>query len=109
MVEAKRQLPDRTSPAARHFISSLPPNAKLLLAATPACWNIENSAHSVPDVALRAHDSHIRPGHAQHNMAISRRLAPDLLRDQKKAAVGTAAKPKRAGSKTDYLPKTLSR
>ncbi len=109
MVEAKRQLPDRTSPAARHFISSLPPNAKLLLAATPAPWNIENSLHSVPDVALPAHDSRIRPGHAQHNMAILRRLAPDLLRDQKSAAVRTAAKPKRAGSKTDYLPKTLSR
>ena len=84
MVEAKRQLPDRTSLATRHFISSLPPNAKLLLAATPARWNIENSVHSVPDVALRAHDSRIRPGHAQHNMAILRRLAPDLLRDQKK-------------------------
>ena len=109
MVEAKRQLPDRTSLETHHFISSLPPNAKLLPAATPARWHIENSVHSVPDVALRAHDSRIRPGHAQHNMAILRRLAPDLLRDQKSAAVRTAAKPKRTGSKTDYLPKTLSR
>ena len=36
MVEAKRQLPDRTSLEIRYFISSLPPDAKLLLAATPA-------------------------------------------------------------------------
>ena len=108
MVAAKRQLPDRTSLETRYVISSLPPDAKLLLAATPAHWSIENSVHWALNVAFRAHDSRIRQGNAQHNMAILRRLAPDLLRNEKGAAVGVAAKPKRAGSKTDYLHNALS-
>ena len=97
MVEAKRPLPDRTSLETRYFISSLPPDAKSLLAATRAHWSIENSVHWALDVAFRADDSRIRQGNFQHNMAILRRLAPDLLRNEKRAAVGIAAKRKQAG------------
>ncbi|MDE0071342.1 MAG: ISAs1 family transposase, partial [Caldilineaceae bacterium] len=50
----------------------------------------------------------IRQGHAQHNLAILRRLAPDLLCQEKSAKIGIAAKRKRAGWKTDYLLKVLS-
>ena len=45
MVEPKRQLPDHSSLETRCSISSLPPDAKFLLAATRAHWSIENSAH----------------------------------------------------------------
>ena len=108
MVEATRPLPDRTSLETRYFISSLPPDVKSLLAATRAHWSIENSVHWVLDVAFREDDSRIRQGNFQHNMAILRRLAPDLLRNEKSAKVGIAAKRKRAGWKTDYLLKVLS-
>ena len=108
MVEAKRPLPDRTSLETRYFISSLPPDVKSLLAATRAHWSIENSVHWVLDVAFLEDDSRIRQGNFQHNMAILRRLAPDLLRNEKSAKVGIAAKRKRAGWKTDYLLKVLS-
>ena len=97
MVEATRPLPDRTSLETRYFISSMPPDAKSLLAATRAHWSIENSVHWALDVAFRADDSRIRQGNFQHNMAILRRLAPDLLRNEKRAAVGIAAKRKQAG------------
>ena len=42
MVECERRLPDHTSCETRYFISSLPPNAKHLLAATRTHWGIEN-------------------------------------------------------------------
>ena len=108
MIEAKRQLPDSTSYATRYFISSLSPDAKLLLRATRSHWSIENSVHWVLDVAIREDDSRIRQGHAQHNLAIMRRLSLNLLRREKSAKIGMAAKRKRAGRRTDYLLKVLS-
>ena len=104
MVEAKRLLPEATSYATRYFISSLSPNAKLLLTSTRSHWSIENAVHWVLD----EDDSRIRQGHAQHNLAILRRLALNLLRREKGAQIGIAAKRKRAGWKTDYLLKVLS-
>jgi len=50
----------------------------------------------------------IDQGHAQHNLAILRRLALNLLHREKSAKIGMAAKRKRAGWNTDYLLKVLS-
>ena len=56
--------------------------------------------------STREDDNRIRQGHAQHNLAILRRLALNLLRREKNAKIGMAAKRQRAGWKTDYLLKS---
>ena len=107
MVECERRLPDHTSYETRYFISSLPPNAKQLLDATRGHWGIENSVHWVLDIAFREDESRIRLGNAQHNLAIVRRMALNLLRHEKTAKVGIAAKRKLAGWNPNYLLKVL--
>ena len=107
MVESTRQLSGKTSLETRYFISSLPPNAKQLLAAIRGHWGIENSVHWVLDIAFREDESRIRQGYAQHNMAFLRRMALNLLRHEKAAKIGIAAKRKRAGWRIDYLLKAL--
>ena len=91
----------------RDTSSPVPPDAEQLLAATRGLWGLENSVHWVLDTAFREDESRIRQGHAQHNMAIMRRMALKLLRHEKTAKVGIAAKRKRAGSNHDYLLRVL--
>ena len=45
--------------------------------------------------STREDDNRIRQGHAQHNLAILRRLALNLLRREKSAKIGMAAKRQR--------------
>ena len=78
--------------------------AKLLLTTTLSHRSTENSVYWVWD----GDDGRTRHGHAQHNLAVLRRLALNLLRREKSAKIGIAAKPKRAGWKTGYLPRILS-
>lgn len=42
-------------------------------------WGVEIRLHWVLDMAFREDESHIRTGHAAHNISILRRLALNLL------------------------------
>ncbi len=60
---------------------------------------------AVVHIAFREDESRIRPGHAKRNLAIVRRMALNLLRHEKTAVVGIAAKRKRAGWNQEYFLK----
>ena len=79
----------RPTPAA-----SSPPasRAKPLLQAVRQHWSIENAHHWVLDVAFGEDDSRIRTGYAAHNMAILKRIAHNLLRQDRSLKVGIANK-----------------
>ena len=78
--------------------------AKPLLTSTLSHRSTENAVYSVWD----GDDGRTRHGHAQHNLAVLRRMAFHLLPNENSTETGIAAKRKGAGWKTDYLLKVLS-
>ena len=84
-------------------------DAGLLLASTRSHWRVENAVRWALTVAFREGNGRIRQSRAQRDPAILRRLALNLLRREKSALIGTAAKRNRVGWKTDRLRKILSR
>jgi predicted transposase YbfD/YdcC len=89
-----------------YFISSLPPDAALLLMATRYHWAVENSLHWVLDVIFREDDSRIRSGDAAQNMALLRKFALNILKnDTSKGSIRT--KRFKAGLDTTFLEQLL--
>ena len=80
------------------------PDAKLLLTSTRSHRSTENSVSWLLDGA----DSRIRQVHAQHNLAVLRRMSFNPLPSENSAQIGIAAERKRARCKTGHLLNTLS-
>ena len=92
----------------RYYICSYPAKAEELLRAARDHWRIENSLHWVLDVAFIEDHSRVRTGHSGQNLAVVRRLALNLLKQEQSARVGIKAKRKKAGWDYDYLLRVLS-
>lgn len=103
MVESERHIGDKITKETRYFISSLPNDPERFAAAVRDHWRIENQLHWVLDIAFREDDSRVRDRNAAANLAILRRFALSLCKQEKKAKVGIKIKRKRAGWNNDYL------
>ncbi len=91
-----------------HFISSLPPTAKLVAKYVDKHWSVENSLHWTPDVTFTEDSSRIRKGSAPAIMASLRRFALSLLRrDTSMPKTSIKRKRKRAAMNSDNLEAVL--
>jgi len=102
-VRAERQSPTERTVATRYYISSLPGKAEQALRATRTHWQVENSVHWVLDVAFREDDSRLRRDYGPENVAILRRMALDLLKQDTSLKIGIKGKRKAAGWDEAYL------
>lgn len=91
----------------RYYLSSLPGNAKTIAHAVRSHWGIENQLHWVLDVAFREDENRTRRGHSAENLALIRKLALNLLRQEPTRKHGIKASRLRAGWDTDYLLRVL--
>lgn len=107
MVEGERQVDGKTEQETRYYISSLSGKAEEFAHAVRSHWGIENSVHWVLDIAFREDDSRVRKGHGPENLAILRRLALNLLKQESTATCGTRNKRLKAAWDEDYLLKIL--
>jgi len=103
MVESERDMGDHTTQETRYFISSLPNDAKRLGEATRGHWGVENSLHWCLDIAFREDDSRVRKGNGATNLAIIRRFALSLVKQDPLRKVGVKASRKQAGWDNHYL------
>jgi predicted transposase YbfD/YdcC len=79
-VERERRLAQHTQSETVYYISSLPADAKRLLAATRSHWSVENTCHWTLDVIFREDDARARLGDSAENLAVLRHVALNLLK-----------------------------
>ena len=108
MVQSQRQIKGNTTIERRYYISSLANDAQKILHAARSHWGVENSLHWVLDVAMGEDDSRIRKGNAPENMATLRRIALNLLKQERTLKRGFKGKRLKAAFSPDYLLKVLS-
>ena len=103
MVESTREIGEQTIQETRYFISSLPCDAKRFAEAAREHWGVENGLHWCLDISFGEDDSRFRSGHAPANLAIIRRFALSLIKQDPQRKIGVKASRKRAGWSNDYL------
>ncbi len=108
LLESTRRVGTTVSTEARHYLSSLPADAKVLSTAIRSHWGIENRLHWVLDVAFREDDCRVRVGHAPENLAIVRHFALNLLRREPSRRASVATKRLCAALDDTYLRSVLN-
>jgi predicted transposase YbfD/YdcC len=108
VIASERTVGDKTTLEHRFYITSKKASASYFIKATRNHWHIENKLHWVLDVAFDEDRCRIRKGHGAENFSILKRVALNLLKQEKTEKVGIANKRLRAGWDEDYLLKVLS-
>lgn len=91
----------------RFYLSSLPPDAKLLSRAIRAHWGIENSLHWSMDVTFREDAHRLLNRHGVQNLSAIRRLAVSILRRDTSSKIGAKNKRFKAALNPDYILSVL--
>jgi predicted transposase YbfD/YdcC len=108
MVESECTCKGETTREFRFYISSLEVRADFFAKAVRSHWGIENSLHWVLDMAFREDESRIRMGNAAENFSMIRRLALNLIKQEKSIKNGVKAKRLHAGWDDNYFLKIIS-
>jgi predicted transposase YbfD/YdcC len=107
MVEATREIGEKVTTERRCYIASLPADAEKIGRVVRAHWGIENSLHWVLDMAFNEDQSRTRIGHAAENLAIIRRFALNLLRQNRISKLGLKNKRLRAAYDDNFRAAVL--
>lgn len=107
MVVSERILWNKTTYDVRFYISSIESNAELFMKSIRGHWGIENSLHWSLDVTFSEDKSRIRKDNAPENFALLRKLALNLLNQEKSNKDSNKMKRYRAAMDNNYLVKIL--
>jgi predicted transposase YbfD/YdcC len=107
VIESRRTTRSHHSFSVRYFLSSREAEAERMGAIIRGHWGIENSLHWILDMAFDDDRSRVRTGHAAENLAILKRLALNLIRQEPSRQVSLRNRRNRAGWDNRYLEKVL--
>lgn len=109
VVEAVRQVGQETPTVERrYYLSSLGVDVESFARAVRGHWSIENSLHWVLDVQCGEDRSRVRAGNAASNLATLRRMALNLLKQEKTKKRGIRGKQLNASWDHAYLLRLLN-
>ena len=108
MIVSERRLWNKTTTEARFYLSSLSSNAETIAGAIRSHWGIENSLHWTLDVTFCEDKSRIRKQNSPENFALLRRLAINLLKQEKTSKESLKMKRYRAAMDNNYLVQILN-
>ena len=91
----------------RYFLSSFPGDPQVLAQAIRRHGSIENSLHWVLDVTFREDDSRVRDPTAARNLALLRKMALNLVGQDRSTKGSLRAKRKKAAWHDDYMQQIL--
>jgi predicted transposase YbfD/YdcC len=107
-VESQRTIGNKISTERRYFISSLSGiNAEIIGRMIRSHWGVENTLHWSLDVSFGEDDCRIRKDFGAENFSRLRRIALNLLKQEKTAVCGIKAKQHKAGWDEKYMLKVL--
>jgi predicted transposase YbfD/YdcC len=106
MVESTREINGTISTERRYYMTSLA-DLNDFSRAVRRHWSVENQLHWVLDVAFREDLSRVRIENAAENFSIMRRIALNLLKQEKTSKIGIESKRLKAGWNHHYLLKVL--
>ena len=109
MLEVKRTVNHETTRSVRYFLTSLEySQMKDFMRGVRQHWHIEINLHWSLDVSFDDDRNRARTGHAQENLSIIKRMALNLLNQDRTTKLGIKAKRKKAAWDNQYLQSILA-